>query len=1259
MPPAVKQHGPRAPSGPTLQDGRWRPHRRTSSQSPLSEERRARLLSVSPDDPRRSRLLPRGALWGLGGVCLVVLALVFPGEGLVRLIERTSNHALAIDYLQNLLRLRPGDARLLTLLAQRYLAIGEVSRAWQVLQQADGADAEALRDRVALASWRAARDAGLADEAAQWRTRVLERTLARRPASSREWIEALELLHELGAFDRAGPWLAQAGTYGRSGAAEAEDLARRLLALAQPRAAAELLTQAAEASHGLRQRQLWRAAARAWLGAGEPALALRTARALGEQRPLDTADAWLLARLAVSAGQPVDAARWLRLALGMETHGTVDDIVRLDTRGLDEAWRIFAAAGDLAGALQVSALARRLDPASTTWAERHARVLEWAGRPQDALPLWVQLMRGPLAREAQARVQALAPGLFAWDAMIAYWRARAAAGPLSPADWTAYVSLLRDQGRVHDAIEVARQAARQHPGLLRLLAPLLWSEGRVDEALQVYADAARRGLLDAAARLEGAGAMLAAVRLDDAARLLAPEPEPGTAPQVREDYLELRADLAWELGDDRQALRDYAALHALDGTSAAGMAEFRAQRLLALTRRLETPAAALRLAPSLWARRPSVGLAELWLDVIAQRPDADALREWERAMASSPVGAQLQRRGPIVQRQAGLWRQLGRSDLALPLLRRARALAPQNIPILMDWVSLLVEQQHWEELRQTLAREAGRLERDSEGSLVLAEAVRELGHHAWALRLMRAQYARRARDPLWLAGYADLLEQVGQRSQAERARQRAWELLQRDRRAGASPGASDTTPGDATQELARLLLQLRLAPSRATEAEQQALVRGLRERLRAGRLDAAAQAQADATIVNWLLALELDSWADWWLARRVVADSIGAGQRVLRAVVHGDREAVREHLPAGSASLNPEDRAEALWLSGDRHAAVAEFEQVLERAAARDADPERWRYIATVTAERQRERAHHLQLGAQDERLGTLNLHQWQATAHLAVGEHWSVQAQGTRESVTQRRGSALAPLPSGQTIAGVSARWHDERGEVTAGWQHHGLGERSIAWHLEARYRLTEAQRVGAQAAYAAPALDTDLLRVAGRRDHVTVQWEGSHGRLYASTAATIARYRTETGGALGRTAETRAEAGYWLRRTEPVLLVRSFAAWRHARADDTPRPELSRWVATGEALSGTQVLPGAQGEYGVALRWGLADGLPSRRWWPHVELTLAGSTRTGFTPAASIAWRGPLAGADELELSLQRSQSDTGPGQQLRLQYRRWFDR
>ncbi|MCV4754294.1 tetratricopeptide repeat protein, partial [Escherichia coli] len=74
------------------------------------------------------------------------------------------------------------------------------------------------------------------------------------------------------------------------------------------------------------------------------------------------------------------------------------------------------------------------------------------------------------------------------------------------ADWTAYITLRRKQGRTTEAIEAARRAVRQHPGLLRVLEQLLWGEAQVDEALATYEEAARKGLLDAAARLEGAGA---------------------------------------------------------------------------------------------------------------------------------------------------------------------------------------------------------------------------------------------------------------------------------------------------------------------------------------------------------------------------------------------------------------------------------------------------------------------------------------------------------------------------------------------------------------------------------------------------------------------------------------------------------------------------------------------------------------------------------------------------------------------------------
>lgn len=559
-----------------------------------------------------------------------------------------------------------------------------------------------------------------------------------------------------------------------------------------------------------------------------------------------------------------------------------------------------------------------------------------------------------------------------------------------------------------------------------------------------------------------------------------------------------------------------------------------------------------------------------------------------------------------------------------------------------------------EELHATLAREAGRLERDPEGALVLAEAARELGQTAWAAKLMRAQYARREHDPLWLASYADLLEQVGQRGPAQRARQRAWDLLVR---ASAAPAGARPRAG---QELARLLLQLHLAPGRATEAEQRALVRDLRERLREGGLEPASETLADAAIVNWLLALDFDSWADWWLARRAVAGAIGAGQRLLRALARGERETVREQWREGSASLTAEDRAEALWLVGERETSLAESARIVERSAAREDDPDRLRAFASLHTERQRERTHRAELGLQDERLGGLDLRRTGATVHLALGERLGLTAHGLRERLARRGGSTLAPLPSGQTLAGVALTWQaGERARLSAGMQRHGVGEQTSAVQVEGRYQLTDAYRLGLSAAYDAAAGDTDLLRLAARRDHLALQWEGVHGRLYGTATATAARYRTDRGSRLGRTTELRAEAGYWLRRAEPVLTVRGFASWRDEHADDIPRPELGRWVASGEALSGAQVLPGSQAKFGLGVRWGLADGLPSRRWWPQVEVTLARSSRTGFTPAASIAWRGPVAGDDELEFSVQRSQSDTGPGQQVRLQYRRWFGR
>lgn len=1229
-----------------------------SSPAPAAEAAsRPRLLSVSPDDPRRSRLLPRGALLGVGGACLIVLAIVFPGEGLVRLVERSGNHALAIDYLHNLLRLHPGDARLLRLLAERYLAIGEVERAWETLQTVDDAATQALRERVALASWQAARAGGRLEEAERWRAWVLKEVGQRRLASAADWIDTLELLHALEALETDHPMWAQAAAWGRREPAQSQALARRLLALSQPRAAAQLLTEAARASRGAAQQALWRAAAQAWLGANEPVKAWHTAQALAAHTPVSQADAWLLARLAQTAAVPQAAARWLRLALRMGEPGELGASPSpVDLATLDEAWAIFVSAGDHEAALDISARARRLAPASTVWAERHARVLEWAGRPQQALPLWVQLMRGPVARLAQERVRALAPGLFDWEALIAYWRERAAAGTLTSEEWRSYIDLLRQQGLSAQALEVAQRAAAQHRSLDRVLAALLWGEGRIDEALAAYRRAERGGWLDTEARLEAAGAMLAALRLDEAARLLAPDPPPQTAPALRESYLELRADLAWELGQDEAARRDYERLYRDAESTDAEMSTFRAQRLLALTRRLDGAEAALRRAPALWLRGASDGLAELWLDVIAERPSMRAMRQWEQAMAETAEGAALRQRPSLLQRQAGVWRLLGRSERAGPLLRQAHSLSPQDVSILTDWVSWLVEQRRWDELRPTLSLHAQQLERDPEGRLVLAEAARELGQPAWALRLMHAEWDRRQHDPLWLAAYADLLDELGRSAAAQQVRQQAWALLR-------SARTPQTTPADAAQAaraLQQQLLQLRLAPGRVPPEQVQALLSGLRDRLRMGDLDAAAQAQVDASLVHALLAMELDSWADWWLARRTVSGAIGAGLRVLRALAHDDRHGVREHLDEGRTALSPVDRAEAAWALGQRGAALAELAATLEAASAREDDPQHLRALATLTAERQREQAHQLRLEQQHETLSGVTSRRTQAQADLALGERWTLHAHVGQAQMIRRAGSILGPLPPDSRIGGLAATWREERWTLGAWWRTHGLGARRSTWGLDAHYRLTDTQQLRLQTAFDAPATDTELLRVAARTHRLQAQWDGSHGRLYGSTQLSLARYHTDAGGVLGQAGQWRAEAGYWLRRAEPVWAVRGYAAVRRERADDSPRPELGRWLASGDTgLSGAQVMPGSQHEIGLSLRWGQADGLASRRWWPRLEVGVTHSSRNGLAPSVSLGWRGPLLGGDEWQLSVQHSQSNTGPTRSVQWQYRHWFDR
>ncbi|OZB46589.1 MAG: hypothetical protein B7X42_08225, partial [Thiomonas sp. 14-66-4] len=104
-----------------------------SNPSGQRPQRHRQRLSVSPDDPRRSRLFPRGTLAGLALIGAATLALMWPGRELMQLLRSTQDTSLAIDYLKHLLRLQGGNADLRLLLAQRYMSIGQAQQALAAL----------------------------------------------------------------------------------------------------------------------------------------------------------------------------------------------------------------------------------------------------------------------------------------------------------------------------------------------------------------------------------------------------------------------------------------------------------------------------------------------------------------------------------------------------------------------------------------------------------------------------------------------------------------------------------------------------------------------------------------------------------------------------------------------------------------------------------------------------------------------------------------------------------------------------------------------------------------------------------------------------------------------------------------------------------------------------------------------------------------------------------------------------------------------
>jgi Tfp pilus assembly protein PilF len=1248
---------------------------------------------AAPDTaaPRGAQARPRARLitpWALAGIAALIgiaLRLLFPEANLLALLaDAPRKDPLTVSYLANLHELEPDNPHTALLLARTRLAQGRTAEA------------------LALASLHArSADAGLRRQAMRIRAEVLREELARARASEapaaraalaaavRANLESLELPATPATRDDLLQLAADAEAAGDSAlerliverlVADVRDpawldaAAARYLGRGDYRMSARLyFLGRRHAADPARARALYLAGVRALQSGNLPREALAAAEA--ELGPLAGDEDVLLelVRLALAAGRPDAAARFMKqLLLRPPATGSTRSLHRLleavagwiaapalaaepleikrpyDERLYTLAYDVFLANGDLESAYLVARSALAQVPGDAAWRERYARVAEWSRRPGEALAAWRWLAERRGDEAAWQAILRLAPGLGDDEALLPALRRQAERPGAAPGDVLALVAAWERAGRPAEALAWLearagrdRAAASEQAAALELAADLAARMGLRDRAIALNARLIEKSAPDAARLIRLATLQVLAGRYADAHALLR-RFRAGVPPEARE-YWDLLGDLAWMLQEDDSAIDAYRQLTTRREIQVGDL-----DRLVSLLRERQ-PEEAARLAQMGYQRFRNPGLLLQALEIYWERRDLTALRlayagldaEDERRMAQLPFFFSLRSQYRLAAGDAAG----ARADL-----ERALSIAPDNAELRLAMLWLLIETREHAALRQRLAGDAaaalgerGAWAAHASGWMALGEARRALPFYA---RLAQAS----PRDYLWLSAYADALEQAGEAGAAERVRRHAWVEV---RRAAQQPDALKDqrlretvarfvlarSPGDPSLAVIRDLLRLDAAPGSApNQAERSAATKEL--------------------VLSWLISTEQHGNAKAWIwlnyGRKLAAPGWAA---VSVALAEGDAEAAATLLAERPADLPYRDRIEAARLAKQLGTAQSLAFEAQEKHPDDDV-------LHLQLAQTLLEGAHRAVGGAAYARRGVI-----ESRPRELAAEVWL--AQRLRLSVEWREASQRSLDTA--VLTGIPAR--DRELRVTArrllddGWLDVGVGTRQgFTDSASARLRLYQSwgRRLSTlfTAARNERTLDSSALAVAGMRDELSLRALYTPSRSeYLTGQLWGARYRSQNGIAFGTASGYDWEAGHRVRIEYPDLTLRINAARLRSHLEGSGDEALAALNPAGVNPGPAFFVPGGSRRNG----FGVGVGETARESWsralrPYAGLDITRNSLSGGGYNARFGVRGNVVGQDQLNLYWSRARGGGASGDTILeygVRYEFYFDR
>jgi polysaccharide biosynthesis protein PelB len=1295
--------------------------------------------SVAPGDSSRQSVLSRGALLGVVGMALIGLVLVFPKDDLLSRLRRDTvgtDRELTIAYLRNLIRTEQKDIGLRLLLVEKLIVAREFAEAQDTLTQTAMISMDAqqrirlaeLDTQLAWTRFRSIRERlsqleNLAQQLSvdgRYRSKRTDASsmdaqiakISAELAQSRKLLEAKlrAAIPHLSSSKAAFALMDQANDVGvpalqqdifvrlRSMTMPLEDLisvARRAVSLGQFTTASDYYLLAKNASKDSSQRrELIMQSMKVQLAAGQPALAYASAiRELQGKDAIAAGDDswWQIVDLALAGGQPVLAAQHLQQVV--PASWSAQQLAhKLKPAMLAKALDISLAGADLPNAMRLAQAGLIQQPQDAKLRERYAQVLEWGGKPQEAMAQWLLLVQKSANERALSSVFRLAPTLFDDDALLAAWATTGQLRALTMDEIKRVVDIHERMGQPAKGLGfldtlLAKGRSGDESDIQSLKAVLLERMGRSTQVIAVLEQMrTRQGKMSRENALRLASAHL--LRADFRAALLALKSfEPNDSQTFDAEYWDMVADLAYE-SQDNVLMRD-ALLRLKQHSVGAGklsMRDYQVERLLRDAIEQGQSVNAVSWARDLRALILSMGkpaadaqFMTLWLEALetlTARPALLSLADLD-AWTSALTAAQRQsiNSNPSwLSRRAAIYIALGEKKLAAADYRQSLALV-EDSQIRAGYWWLLLDMADAKLLRREMAQASEDMRSQASLFEVQGAGWQFLGEWRQALGFYRKQTRdpAKAKDALWLANYADVLEQAGDAAIAQRVRKQSFMLL-------AQPLANWSTlkKREAAQAL---ILRMRMSESFASGVEKERLQKMLSLLLREDALDPELRKQAQGLIISWALGGQNGSGpqgvrnevARRWLwmqqARKLTQEDRQAlvyAQAAL-ALAEGDVHSLDRIMEHSAHQLQQIDRLNALrQLSRNNPQRLAQAASYGVELAQKEAEAPRNEQLQEALEQDLLKLASRARIHPVITRNEVLAGQGVNISADIALTPRLRMTMNLDRMQYHSANPAALV-LPAQQDLnLRIGARLAVDGGEIAGQFTQRSAWRQVSGLLLQLTRQLDLRSTLQARLELRQPSTDSAALTVSGMQDRAALSLTHQLAKdAVLGLDASLTRYRTQDGAPIGQGKSLALNGTYFLRREYPDLSIRASIGKQSTRAGGTPDPSTAALNPTSAAPTPDFFVPQGATALNFSLGYGLTQSIDNRDAYsralrPYAEI---GWERRFSSNSTSMPWmrmgaRGSIAGRDQLALGVEikpvpDSNGGTKMNRQLQVQY------